>query len=318
MLEINLFEVFKASCRIMRGFVDKATSGTLTVDDWRNALGAPILGMTWHYCDEQWALRSVPIASINMSTCRKTVSQLCEIMEEILAQSEIVGSDDVSSFTVTTDNEGAAALSADILTNFVGSVRCVVHSLALCVNAVFKQTTAWQKLMDHVNKVTTYFNHHQKAAQLLIELQKEKNVPNDRIQKLKHDIPTRWHSRLSAMLVYLCRSDTLSKVAQKLGISETDLRLLSSDDIESMSQIVVVLAEVRRVARELESDRRVTMSRTPRYLHELYETLMVMSKRYRLFTRKDNRRRSSVLQSRRGNTLPETIETSNKYCESRS
>ena len=37
---------------------------------------------------------------------------------------------------ITSDNDRSVSLSVAILTNYVGSVRCVVHTLALCVNDV--------------------------------------------------------------------------------------------------------------------------------------------------------------------------------------
>ena len=57
----------------------------------------------------------------------------------------IVVSDNIRVHTATTDNEPAAALSVDLFTNFVGSVRCAAHTLALAVNYFFKTGTQWQK-----------------------------------------------------------------------------------------------------------------------------------------------------------------------------
>ena len=48
----------------------------------------------------------------------------------------IVGSDDIRVHTATTDNEPATALAVDLFTNYVGSVRCIVHTLSLAVNEV--------------------------------------------------------------------------------------------------------------------------------------------------------------------------------------
>ncbi|KAI0558477.1 Ribonuclease H-like protein [Gracilaria domingensis] len=44
-----------------------------------------------------------------------------------------------------------------------------------------------------------------------------------------------------------------------------------------MAEFIFVLAEVRRVARQLEADKKVTLSRAPRLLRELYETLSIMA-----------------------------------------
>lgn len=44
-----------------------------------------------------------------------------------------------------------------------------------------------------------------------------------------------------------------------------------------MDQFIVILKEVRRVARYLDADRKVKMSKAPRYLRELYNMLHIMS-----------------------------------------
>eukprot|EP00178_Gracilaria_changii_P018359 TRINITY_DN5240_c0_g1_i1.p1 TRINITY_DN5240_c0_g1~~TRINITY_DN5240_c0_g1_i1.p1 ORF type:complete len:324 (-),score=45.96 TRINITY_DN5240_c0_g1_i1:1162-2133(-) len=222
-------------------------------------------------------MRCVPIAILNMTTAVKTGQQMRCVIEEVLEQSPIVGADDIRVYTATSHNEAATALAVDLLTNFVGSVRCVVHTLALAVNNVFEDGTVWSKYLQHGNKVTTYFNHHQKTAQLLSRKQLEEGNTQDRIQRLKHDIPTRWHSRLAAMSVYLCRINTINAVVQQLNISSEDIPSLTTKQQDVLAEFVSVLAEVRRVARQLEADRKVTMSRAPRLLRELYETLLIIA-----------------------------------------
>lgn len=44
-----------------------------------------------------------------------------------------------------------------------------------------------------------------------------------------------------------------------------------------MAEFIKILSEVRRVARQLEADRKVTISRPPRLLRELYETLLIIA-----------------------------------------
>ena len=77
--------------------------------------------------------------------------------------------------------------------------------------------------MDHVNKVTTYFNQHMKAT--IHRLEKEANigVTQDRFLRLKHDVPTRWHSRLGSMLNYFVQIDHIAEVTKELGISCDDV-----------------------------------------------------------------------------------------------
>ena len=102
-------------------------------------------------------------------------------------------------------------------------------------------------------------------------------VTNGRIHRIKHDIPTRWHSRLGALYTYKTKIDNTCKVAEELNLASDDLFSMSRDERKVLADITFVLAEIRRVARHLEADRAVTMSRTPRLIPELYKTLMVMS-----------------------------------------
>lgn len=44
-----LWNVFKAVTRILRTSENNGTTGSVTVEGWRRAHGAPVLGMTWHF-----------------------------------------------------------------------------------------------------------------------------------------------------------------------------------------------------------------------------------------------------------------------------
>ena len=194
-----LLRTYRAVCELLKKSVTNALKGSLTLDGWSSALGTPILGITWHFIDDSWRLCSIPITTLNTGTASKSAEQLRSIVDCVLRNSVIIGSEKISIHTITSDNEPSVALGVDLLTNYVGSVRCVVHTLALCVNDVFTDDAPWQRYMDVVNNVTKYFNYHGKAAALLKEKQMESGVKNDRIHRLKHDIPTRWNSRLGAM-----------------------------------------------------------------------------------------------------------------------
>lgn len=85
-------------------------------------------------------------------------SYLFVTMEEVLRQDAIVESEQIRVRTVTTDNEGTTRMSADLLANFVGSVRCVIHTSELCVKDCLDPDLAWKKYSKKVNAMTTFFN----------------------------------------------------------------------------------------------------------------------------------------------------------------
>ena len=274
--ERTLFDTYAAICRIRRSSVTNARTRCITVDGWSAALGTPMLRMTWHCIDSQWNMYCVLVATLNIGMASQTGQQLRCIIQEILEQNPIVRSNDVRVHTATSDNEAAIALAVYLLTNDVCSVRCVVHTLALAINDIFETGTVWKKYLDHVNKVTSYFNHHQKAVQLSAQKQVEEGVTRYSLQRLKHDIPKRWHSRLAAISTYSCLLHTIYAVAQELNIDNDDLSTRAEDQPDVLAEFITVLAEVRRVARQLEADGKVTMSRAPGLLRKLHETFLIM------------------------------------------
>ena len=98
--------------------------------------------------------------------------------------------------------------------------------------------------MDVVNQVTTYFRHHTKAEQRLIAMKLESET-HDRVERLKQDIQTRWHSRLSAILSHMSRLRNISAIATELNISSSDLPIFTQDQQETIAEFIIVLSEIR-------------------------------------------------------------------------
>lgn len=70
---------------------------------------------------------------------QKNGKQLCVLMGEMLQQNNIVRFDQFKVQKVATNNEACASLSKDLLTNYVGSDRCSVLTIAFCVNDKFSE-----------------------------------------------------------------------------------------------------------------------------------------------------------------------------------
>lgn len=85
-------------------------------------------------------------------------------MSEILRTNEIMGFYNITVFSAATDNEEVAALSVEILTNNVGSIRFLVHTMGQCAKEVSSPGTSWIYYKEMINAVASYFNQHQKSA----------------------------------------------------------------------------------------------------------------------------------------------------------
>lgn len=90
-----MFHTCDAVFRILKSSVSDGNTGCIPVEGWSVALGTTILGMTWHYVDKNWNMRSVPIETLKMGTAAETGQQLRAMIEEVLAQNPIEGSDDI-------------------------------------------------------------------------------------------------------------------------------------------------------------------------------------------------------------------------------
>ena len=140
----------------------------------------------------------------------------------------IVRSNNVNLFAATSDNEAAIALAVDLMTNFVGSVMCIVHTLALAVNDVFKdEESQWSVALQYVNYVTTYFNQHPAACQLLVRKQLQRGISADRVTYLHHDFQTRWYSKLNSFSHYMSLADDIDSVAKEMQIPDISLVTLN-------------------------------------------------------------------------------------------
>ena len=111
-----------------------------------------------------------------------------------------------------------------------------------------------------MNGVTSYPMQNQKPNMHLREKQLQKGVTPDRVQTLKHDISTRWHSRLRALSTFLSLYDDIRSFAEELKVPSSRLPKLSVDELETVAEFIIVLQEVRRVASKLEADGEITMS----------------------------------------------------------
>ena len=288
-------EIFEAICRKKRAIVENI--GSFTIDGWNDKLGAAWLSVRWHFIDQHWTLHSFPVATLNISGCDLTAEQLCHLLRQNLQESPVVHFPELLVFSNTSD----LAPPPDLATT---PLRCTVHTIALAITDAFEiPNCRWQKYLDAVTAATAYFKQHSKANALLNAKQAVARIPDD-IRKLVHCntiiafiiikltssppprpdpkddnniLPTDCNSRVRAMLDYLCLHDAMNAVKSELQINDKDLALLGTTNREVLTEFVVVLAEVHRVAKLLELQKATTVSRAPRLLRELCETLQIMA-----------------------------------------
>lgn len=107
--------------------------------------------------------------------------------------------------------------------------------------------------MYRINNSANYLNQHKHARQQLSEKQAEFDRGDDSSQQLKHGLPTRCHSRLASLAIYLTALYNMWSAAEGQNISSSSqLHIISDAQADTVTEIIIILAKVGRVICYLE------------------------------------------------------------------
>ena len=233
-------------------------------------MGWSIAVMNFHFIDQEWCLEYFSLCFFNMQDMEKSTAEHAVVMSTCISTSDKLDKD-VTVVCGTTDNEPSLALAADKYLGYNGSMRCVCQTLALATNDAISNCEVLSHGLKRINDISSYINSHPEIA-TRIASEQCREYRRDRIMQLQKQCPTRWHSKLAVIEKYIVLQPVLNEV-----LPEESPPLLSQYEDEHLADCVLVLREVRRVARLMEFDRQITASRTLRILKELYRTLNIMA-----------------------------------------
>ena len=152
-------------------------TGRLTVDGWSAAVGSTILGRTWKFIEENWLIKSIPFPMLNTGTASKTAKQLKCIIQEVIRDNSVIGSNRIRIHAITSKTQAALALFRDLLTNF--SVRDV---------ALFTQLHRFWTMFSDGKGVETLHRPFEPCHNLLKSEQEGDNYSFG--ERIKHVYPT--------------------------------------------------------------------------------------------------------------------------------
>lgn len=132
-------------------------------------MGAPISGMTFHFVDPKWNMRTFLLCSFNTEKIGKSAEEHEKIIRGAVKSNDKLG-EDVLIFSGTSDNEPSVALGVNLFLNFSGSVRFVCHSLTLAVNDAVRCCKFLILIHENINDICTYVKSHNKVGARLIQL----------------------------------------------------------------------------------------------------------------------------------------------------
>lgn len=187
-LTMLLIATFSAARRPLHSSTTSAQVDCLTIDGWSAADGALIVERNLALCRYKPVIEicachyashknGIKVRGTGLFNCRKGAREQPhhQLGEALCAHHNIW------KWTVI-------ALVVELLTNYVGLIRCVVHSYEVYVNEVFLPETHWEMYMELVNKVTKYFKYRTKAKVQMREKQLKVDITKDHIHRLKYEI----------------------------------------------------------------------------------------------------------------------------------
>lgn len=262
----RLPDVYAAVAELASEETGSVKVGSFTYDGWSAAQGTSIAGMSFHYIDSNWNIKSFPLCFFNLEDMGKTANAHEAVMSAAISTNDKLAAD-VVIMSGTSDNDPATALGVDQYLDFSGPIRCLCHTLALAVNDAVSESTFLTYYLDRIAEITKYVNYRSKISAKIAEMQC-REYSSDRIVRLETYCKTRWHSKLRVIEKYIILKPVLEKV-----FPEDAPPLLTRSDEEVLAECIEVMSEVRRIARLMEFDRQLTAPRTPRLVKELTRTL---------------------------------------------
>lgn len=238
----NIIDTYSAICRILQRSVREAKTRSLAFDGWSATLGSPIFGITWHSIDYSWYLKSVPIATQDVGDASKNGSQFCAIFEKIVQNNQPhswLGSD---TYPHTHQGKWVCNYSRNGYVHnllLLGEM-CGSQSWSCCQQCIH----TWFDLANIYESCESCHLLLQTSSEIkLAALNKLKNsgVTQDRPKYLKHDISTRWNSRLAAMITYNSQTENISEVSIEMKITASQIPPFSSQEQKTLAEFRTVL-----------------------------------------------------------------------------
>lgn len=128
------------------------------------------------------------------------------------------------------------------------SISCFIHTLQLVINDGLSSQRALSDLIATCRKIVGHFSHSSSAVQKLKAIQKELDMPEN---KLVQDVPTRWNSTFYMLQRLLEQKRAVNVYASE---NDTSLSVLSSNQWNLLSSLINLLKPFEQITKEMSSE----------------------------------------------------------------
>lgn len=222
---------------------------SLTADFWTSIANDAYLGITAHWIDDDWMLRSATLQVRHVPE-RHTAEQCASEVLEAATDWGIV--EKVAA--VCTDNARNISLGVE-RANFQ-SLKCAAHTLQLCIHKALS-VTGVERLLAACRRTVGHFKHSSNNQAVLSKHAAELGAPK---KKLQQDIATRWNSTYIMISSMLELKEPLRRSMEDSSTIRSSIPLLTDVDWDMLEQLREVLKPLLDITELLGGDKYVTRS----------------------------------------------------------
>ena len=236
-------------------------SFSLTTDIWTSRHNQAYTGLTVHYVDDSFNLKSHLLEAVEFPESHTGVN-ISEELVNILDDWEL-SQDNLSA--VTTDNGTNIVLAMELLQ--WSRVPCFSHTLQLAVEVVLKLPEV-SRALARCRQLVGHFNRSAKSNYLL--KQKQTDLRHKQLALIQ-DVSTRWNSAYYMVERILSQQQPLC--ATLLELHKGDM-MPSDAEFSTLEIFVKVMKPLVEITEDIGAEKWVTISVVRLVIHKLLETYL--------------------------------------------
>ncbi|KAH9374227.1 hypothetical protein HPB48_013712 [Haemaphysalis longicornis] len=222
---------------------------SLTADFWTSVTNDAYLGVTAHWIDDDWVLRSATLQVRHIPEWHAADQCASEILE-----AAIDWRIDANVVAVCTDNARKICLGVE-KANFQ-NLKCAAHTLQLCVQKALS-VTGVERLLAVCRRVVCHFKHSSSHQAVLSKHASDLGMPR---KKLQEDIATRWNSTYVMINSLIELKEPLRRAMEDATDSKTLTPHITGAEWDWLEQLRDTLKPLLDVTELLEGYKYVTRS----------------------------------------------------------